>query len=106
MDAKEYEALVGRIERAEEENGRLRRRTRLAFVVLVAVVVWLGLGPQLSPPNSVGVSPARADVMRVGGKDVLITSSADGKTLYLWTLGFDVLDPAKRPRYKEKVEAQ
>ena len=86
------------------------RTWKLLAVLLAAALFYTadGLhryagGPSLTPA-------AQAEIighgMTVDAEDVLITSSADGKTLYLWTFGPWNLNERRIPEFRRAVCAQ
>jgi hypothetical protein len=97
-----------RLAKVERELGRAKRRSRWLLVALglttgAFALAWIfaGAAPalqaQVVTPGAMGRGPET---------DLLITQSADGKTLYLWTFGPGVVDPLRKPSFRGEVQAR
>jgi uncharacterized protein involved in exopolysaccharide biosynthesis len=93
-----------RLENLERELARTKRRNRWLLVVVGLVVVGLILAWTLTETTPA----AQAQVVASEGEgcaETLITQSADGKTLYLWTLDRTSRGTPRRPFFEAEVHA-
>ena len=61
-----------------------------------------GAGPLTPQARAQIIGPAMTEY----AEDVLVTSSASGKTLYIWTFGPWKLDELRVPQYRHKVSIE
>ncbi|MHC4590985.1 MAG: hypothetical protein ACYTAQ_17110 [Planctomycetota bacterium] len=86
------------------KSDRIWKLLAVAFVAALfyaadAVHRLAGAGPLTPQARAQVVGPA----MTEGAENVLVTSSADGRTLYIWTFGPWKLDEWRIPQYRHRV---
>ena len=82
----------------------------LAAVFIVALFYIGGAlyelaGGESLTPAAYGQAGLIGPALTVDAENILITSSADGKTLYLWTFGRRTLNELRLPELARRIQA-
>ena len=60
-------------------------------------------GGESLTPRAYGEGALIGPAMTIDAEDILITSSADGQTLYLWSFGQRTLNEQRMPRFQRTI---
>ena len=90
------------------KTDRLWKVLAAAFIVALFYIggaLYELAGGEPMTPAAYGQAGLIGPALTVDAEDILITSSADGKTLYLWTFGRRNLNAQRMPELAREVRA-
>ena len=90
------------------KTDRLWKVLAAAFIVALFYIggaLYELAGGEPLTPTAYGQAGLIGPAMTVDAENILITSSADGKTLYLWTFGRRTLNELRLPELARSIQA-
>ncbi len=90
------------------KTARLWKVLAAAFIVALFYIggaLYELAGGEPLTPAAYGQAGLIGPAMTVDAENILITSSADGKTLYLWTFGRRTLNELRLPELARSIQA-
>ncbi len=90
------------------KTDRLWKVLAAAFIVALFYIggaLYELAGGEPLTPAAYGQAGLIGPALTVDAEDILITSSADGKTLYLWTFGRRTLNELRLPELARSIQA-
>ena len=88
------------------KTDRLFKVLAAAFIVALFYIggaLYELAGGEPLTPAAYGQAGLIGPALTVDAENILITSSADGKTLYLWTFGRRTLNELRMPRFQGTI---
>lgn len=86
------------------------RTWKLLAAALIVALFYIGsslnqlLGGEPFTQQAFGQAGVIGPAMTIDAEDTLITSSADGKTLYIWTFGRRTLNEQRLPEFRRAIQ--
>ena len=83
---------------------------KLLAAALIVALFYIGsslnqlLGGEPLAQQAFGQAGVIGPAMTIDAEDTLITSSADGRTLYIWTFGRRTLNEQRLPEFRRAIQ--
>ena len=98
------------IHKNEELTMKSHQTWKLLAAALIVALFYIGsslnqlLGGEPLSQQAFGQAGVIGPAMTIDAEDTLITSSADGRTLYIWTFGRRTLNEQRLPEFRRAIQ--